>query len=168
MRDTHVASSVVDVLRSLFRFVIRVRRRRTTINVRPWHCSQRARTAVLRLPLRWTFVKHASGKLWTLVSTSRERPKHELIIKAQTMVKQPSNKQVKQRKETSATARRRSPPAPRLPSPSTTPATYTVALESVSEALDGLRNHARAGRTGCAQGPRRLDFAPPLRGRLRG
>ena len=84
------------------------------------------------------------------------------------MVKQPSNKQVKQRKETSATARRRSPPAPRLPSPSTTPATYTVALESVSEALDGLRNHARAGRTGCAQGPRRLDFAPPLRGRLRG
>ncbi len=84
------------------------------------------------------------------------------------MVKQPSNKQVKQRKETSATARRRFPPAPRLPSPSTTPATYTVALESVSEALDGLRNHARAGRTGCAQGPRRLDFAPPLRGRLRG
>ena len=75
------------------------------------------------------------------------------------MVKQPSNKQVKQRKETSATARRRSPPAPRLPSPSTTPATYTVALESVSEALDGLRNHARAGRIGCAQGPRRLDFA---------
>ena len=84
------------------------------------------------------------------------------------MVEQPSNKQVEQRKETSATARRRSPPAPRLPSPSTTPATYTVALESVSEALDGLRNHARAGRTGCAQGPRRLDFAPPLRGRLRG
>ena len=80
------------------------------------------------------------------------------------MVEQPSNKQVEQRKETSATARRRSPPAPRLPSPSTTPATYTVALESVSEALDGLRNHARAGRTGCAQGPRRLDFAPPLRG----
>ena len=39
-------------------------------NVRPWHCSQRARTAVLRLPLRWTFVKHACGKLWTLVSTS--------------------------------------------------------------------------------------------------
>ena len=31
-------------------------------------------------------------------------------------------------------------------------ATYTVALESVSEALDGLRNHARAGRTGCAHG----------------
>ena len=65
------------------------------------------------------------------------------------MVKQPSNKQVKQRKETSATARRRSPPAPRLPSPSTTPATYTVALESVSEALDGLRNQgwpARASR----------------------
>ena len=84
------------------------------------------------------------------------------------MVEQPSNKQVEQRKETSATARRRSPPAPRLPSPSTTPATYTVALESVSEALDGLRNHARAGRTGCAQRPRRLDFAPPLRGRLRG
>ena len=66
------------------------------------------------------------------------------------MVEQPSNKQVEQRKETSATARRRFPPAPRLPSPSTTPATYTVALESVSEALDGLRNHARAGRTGCA------------------
>ena len=84
------------------------------------------------------------------------------------MVEQPLNKQVAQRKETSATARRRFPPAPRLPSPSTTPATYTVALESVSEALDGLRNHARAGRTGCAQGPRRLDFAPPLRGRLRG
>ena len=39
-------------------------------NVRPWHCSQRARTAVLRLPLRRTFVKHACGKLWTLVSTS--------------------------------------------------------------------------------------------------
>ena len=76
------------------------------------------------------------------------------------MVEQPSNKQVEQRKETSATARRRFPPTPRLPSPSSTPATYTVALESVSEALDGLRNHARAGRTGCAQGPRRLDFAP--------
>ena len=72
------------------------------------------------------------------------------------MVEQPLNKQVAQRKETSATARRRFPPAPRLPSPSTTPATYTVALESVSEALDGLRNHARS-----------LDFAPPLRGRLR-
>ena len=84
------------------------------------------------------------------------------------MVEQPLNKQVEQRYPTSATARRRSPPAPRLPSPSTTPATYTVALESVSEALDGLRNHARAGRTGCAQGPRRLDFAPPLRGRLEG
>ena len=84
------------------------------------------------------------------------------------MVEQPLNKQVAQRKETSATARRRFPPAPRLPSPSTTPATYTVALESVSEALDGLWNHARAGRTGCAQRPRRLDFAPPLRGRLRG
>ena len=39
-------------------------------NVRPWHCSQRARAAVLRLPLRRTFVKHACGKLWTLVSTS--------------------------------------------------------------------------------------------------
>ena len=39
-------------------------------NVRPWHCSQRARTAVLRVPLRWTFVKHACGKLQTLVSTS--------------------------------------------------------------------------------------------------
>ena len=39
-------------------------------NVRPWHCSQRARTAVLRVQLRWTFVKHACGKLWTLVSTS--------------------------------------------------------------------------------------------------
>ena len=38
----------------------------------------------------------------------------------------------------------------------------------VLKALDGLRNHARAGRTGCAQVPRRLDFAPPLRGRLRG
>ena len=44
---------------------------------------------------------------------------------------------------------------------STAPATYTVALESVSEALDGLRNHARAGRKGCAQEPRRLDL--PLR-----
>ena len=76
------------------------------------------------------------------------------------MVKQPSNKQVKQRKETSATARRRFPPTPRLSSPSNTPATYTVALELVCEALDGLRNHARAGRTGCAQRPRRLDFAP--------
>ncbi len=76
------------------------------------------------------------------------------------MVKQPSNKQVKQRKETSATARRRFPPTPRLSSPSNTPATYTVALELVCEALDGLRNHARSGRTGCAQRPRRLDFAP--------
>ena len=60
------------------------------------------------------------------------------------MVEQPSNKQVEQRKETSATAKRRSPPAPRLPSPSTTPATYTVALESVSEALDGLDGTMRA------------------------
>ncbi len=51
------------------------------------------------------------------------------------MVKQPSNKQVKQRKETSATARRRFPPTPRLPSPSSTPATYTVALELVCESL---------------------------------
>ena len=84
------------------------------------------------------------------------------------MVEQPSNKQVEQRKETSATARRRSPPAPRLPSPSSTPATCTVALELVSEALDGLRNHARAGRTGCAQRPRRLDFAPGHTGPLRG
>ena len=67
------------------------------------------------------------------------------------MVEQPSNKQVEQRKETSATARRRSPPAQRLPSPSTTPATCTVALELVCEALDGLRNHTHAGRTGCAQ-----------------
>ena len=79
------------------------------------------------------------------------------------MVEQPSNKQVEQRKETSATARRRSPPAPRLPSPSTTPATYTVALESVSEALDGLRNHARAGpdrlRAGAAP-PRFRTSAP--------
>ena len=75
------------------------------------------------------------------------------------MVEQPSNKQVEQRKETSATARRRFPPTPRLPSPSSTPATYTVALELVCEALDGLRNHARAGRTGCAQRPRRLDTA---------
>ena len=77
------------------------------------------------------------------------------------MVKQPSNKQVKQRKETSATARRRFPPTPRLPSPSSTPATYTVALESVSEALDGLRNHARAGRIGCAQGPPRFRISAP-------
>ena len=84
------------------------------------------------------------------------------------MVKQPSNKQVKQRKETSATARRRFPPTPRLSSPSSTPATYTVALELVCEALDGLRNHARAGRTGCAQRPRRLDFAPGHTGPLRG
>ena len=84
------------------------------------------------------------------------------------MVEQPSNKQVEQRKETSATARRRSPPAPRLPSPSSTPATCTVALELVSEALDGLQNHARAGRTGCAQRPRRLDFAPGHTGPLRG
>ena len=53
------------------------------------------------------------------------------------MVKQPSNKQVKQRKETSATARRRFPPTPRLSSPSNAPATYTVALELVCEALDG-------------------------------
>ena len=83
------------------------------------------------------------------------------------MVKQPSNKQVKQRKETSATARRRFPPTPRLSSPSTTPATYTVALELVCEALDGLRNHARACRTGCAQRPRRLDFAPGHTGPLR-
>ena len=73
------------------------------------------------------------------------------------MVEQPLNKQVEQRYPTSATARRRSPPAPRLPSPSTTPATYTVALELVSEALDGLRNHARAGRTGCV----RAGAAPP-------
>ena len=82
------------------------------------------------------------------------------------MVEQPSNKQVEQRKETSATARRRFPPTPRLPSPSSTPATYTVALELVCEALDGLRNHARAGRTGCAQRPRRLDFAPGHTGPL--
>ena len=53
------------------------------------------------------------------------------------MVEEPSNKEVKQRKETSATARRRFPPVPRLPSPSSTPATYTVALELVSEALTG-------------------------------
>ena len=84
------------------------------------------------------------------------------------MVEQPSNKQVEQRKETSATARRRFPPTPRLPSPSSTPATYTVALELVCEALDGLRNHARAGRTGCAQRPRRLDFAPGHTGPMRG
>ena len=74
------------------------------------------------------------------------------------MVEQPLNKQVEQQKETSATARRRFPPTPRLPSPSSTPATYTVALELVSEALDGLRNHARAGRIGCAQG---AGAAPP-------
>ena len=43
----------------------------TTLNsVQPRRCSQRARTAVLRVSLRWTFVKHACGKLWTLVSTS--------------------------------------------------------------------------------------------------
>ena len=83
------------------------------------------------------------------------------------MVEQPSNKQVEQRKETSATARRRFPPTPRLSSPSNTPATYTVALELVCEALDGLQNHARAGRTGCAQRPRRLDFAPPTEGPAR-
>ena len=46
------------------------------------------------------------------------------------MVKQPSNKQVKQRKETSATARRRFPPAPRLPDTRTTPATYMACSEA--------------------------------------
>jgi hypothetical protein len=46
-------------------------------------------------------------------------PNPELIIKAHSMVEQPLNKQVEQRYPTSATARRRSPPAPRLPSPST-------------------------------------------------
>ena len=36
----------------------------TTLNsVQPRRCSQRARTAVLRVQLRWTFVKHACGKL---------------------------------------------------------------------------------------------------------
>ena len=36
----------------------------TTLNsVQPRRCSQRARTAVLRVPLRRTFVKHACGKL---------------------------------------------------------------------------------------------------------
>ena len=48
------------------------------------------------------------------------------------MVKQPSNKQVKQRKETSATARRRFPPAPRLPDTRTTPATYMACSEAGS------------------------------------
>ena len=36
----------------------------TTLNsVQPRRCSQRSRTAVLRVQLRWTFVKHACGKL---------------------------------------------------------------------------------------------------------
>jgi len=70
------------------------------------------------------------------------------------MVKQPLNKQVKQRKETSATARRRFPPAPRLPDTRTTPATYMACSEAGSAAYladpgcgksdeSGLQNSAR-------------------------
>ena len=52
--------------RSLFRYVFNDVEQCLTMALG----SQRARTAVLRVPLRWTFVKHACGKLWTLVSTS--------------------------------------------------------------------------------------------------
>ena len=40
--------------------------------------------------------------VWQVMDASIDlkRPKHELIIKAQTMVEQPSNKQVEQRKKT--------------------------------------------------------------------
>ena len=41
-------------------------------NVRPWHYSQsaRGRPFCATLPLNWPLVKHAWGKLQTLVSTS--------------------------------------------------------------------------------------------------
>ena len=68
---TAVALAVVALVaaapgRSLFRYVFNdVEQCLTTALF-----TARADGGVLRVPLRWTFVKHACGKLWTLVSTS--------------------------------------------------------------------------------------------------
>ena len=65
-RKRKVMGTLCFPFRSLFRYVFDVVEQRSTMAL----FTAPARTAVLRVQLRWTFVKHACGKLWTLVSTS--------------------------------------------------------------------------------------------------